>query len=184
MGAGSKLTQIYSQNVAYGPRACIDGDGSSYINYEQRVRLWHHVANLGPSERAAPLILQMETVTHQGCPAAGGDFVVNSDEAERIRSILNDYSAPDAVDSIYRELTRFFQCKRTDQTMDVFLAELDLLRRKAESRMQIGGGVPEAFASILCMQNAALPRQGQSLVLASVHGGLDWDWDWPAHTRR
>ena len=56
--------------------------------------------------------------------------------------------------------------------MDVFPLEFDSFRRRVEPHMKLSGSSPEAFASILCTQNAALPRQGKSLVLASAKGGL------------
>ena len=100
-----------------------DGKGSSYIIYEQQVRLWRQVANLDPSKRAAALILQVETVARQVCLAAGSDSVANNDGAEQILGILKDYFAPDAVDSAFQEVARFLQFKRTDQTMDVYPAQ-------------------------------------------------------------
>ena len=68
---------------------------------------------------------------------------------------------------MYREVVRFLQFRRTDQTADKYIAEYDLLRREAESEMEMGAGFPEPFASILRMQNAGHPRQEELLALAS-----------------
>ena len=38
--------------------------------------------------------------------------------------------------------------------------------------MVTGGGFPEEFVSILCMRNASLSKNEQSLALASIQGAL------------
>ena len=43
-----------------------------------------------------------------------------------------------------------------------------MLRGKAELRALLGPGYPDAFVSVLCMQNAALPNNGKTAVLASL----------------
>ena len=48
----------------------------------------------------------------------------------------------------------------------------DLLRRKAESSMQMGGTCPGVRASARCVQNASLCRPETPPELASVHGNL------------
>ena len=143
MGADAGLTLMYSQNAACGPSESFGGKGPPFIDYEQQVRLWRRVANLDPSKRAAASILRIDTVARQVCLAAGSDFVVNNDGAERIVTILKDYIAPDAADSVDQEVARFLQSKRPGRTMDVHLAEFDLLRRKAESKMQMSGPRPK-----------------------------------------
>ena len=60
------------------------------------------------------------------------------------------------------------QYKRTRQTMGRYPLEFDVLRRKAEARVGVGGAPPDRFASILRMQNAGLSRNGKSLLPASV----------------
>ena len=47
-----------------------------------------------------------------------------------------------------------------------------MLRGKAESRMLLGPGFPDAFVSALCMQNAALPKYEKTMVLASLGNTL------------
>ena len=85
---------------------------------------------------------------------------------------MEDYFSPDAVDSSFQEVARFLQLKRRAPATDAYFVEFDALRRKAESKIQMGGGIPEGSVSILQMKNAALSRQEKSLVLASVQGGL------------
>ena len=58
--------------------------------------------------------------------------------------------------------------------MELHLFEFDVSRRKAEARVAKGGAFPDAFASLLRMQNAALKTNGKSLLLASVQGSLDF----------
>ena len=50
--------------------------------------------------------------------------------------------------------------------------EFDPLRRKAESEMQMGAGFPNAPASVLRMQNAALLRQEKSPALAGTRTSM------------
>ena len=86
---------------------------------------------------------------------------------------LHNYFAPDAIGSVYPEAPRFSQLKRTAQTADEYLARMDLLRRKDESRAQMGGLPPNTFVSILRLQNASLSRTDKSTALASVQENLD-----------
>ena len=77
---------------------------------------------------------------------------------------ISDYLAPDASDTVYQDAARFFQYKRTAQSPGEYSAKFDLRRRKAESRMQPGGPPPEAFISMLRMQDASLSRSDRSLL--------------------
>ena len=56
--------------------------------------------------------------------------------------------------------------------MAAYLMGFDMLRRRAEARMIMGSGAPDEFVSALCMQNAALTQNGQTLVLASLGNAL------------
>ena len=56
--------------------------------------------------------------------------------------------------------------------MVTYLMEFDVLRRKAGTRMVTGSGFPDEFVSVLRMQNAALPKNGKTLVWASVRHSL------------
>ena len=56
--------------------------------------------------------------------------------------------------------------------MDAYSVEFDFFRRLAESGIRVDGDIPESFASILCMQNAALFAQEKSRVSISAVGGL------------
>ena len=64
------------------------------------------------------------------------------------------------------------QFRRTGPTGGEYTAEYDLLRRKAESKIEMGAGFQEHFVSILCMQKAWLSRQEKSLALASNQNSL------------
>ena len=50
--------------------------------------------------------------------------------------------------------------------------EFDLLRRRAEFPPRLGGSLPAAFASVMCLRNAPPSRVDSLLVLASVPGRL------------
>ena len=69
-------------------------------------------------------------------------------------------------------MVKFMYFKRTDQTMDTYIMEFEMLRQKAESRMVMGAGSPDEFASVLRMQNAALNKNEKTLVLASLGNTL------------
>ena len=64
------------------------------------------------------------------------------------------------------------QFRRAGQPIDEFIAEFDLLRRKAESKMETGAGYPKQVASLLRMHNAGLPRQEKSPAMASSRRNL------------
>ena len=67
-----------------------------------------------------------------------------------------------------------FRC--TDQSIDAYTAWGDPLRRKSESEMEIGAGCPEQFVSLLRMDNAALSCHEESLVAASCHQSLRFEY--------
>ena len=52
------------------------------------------------------------------------------------------------------------------------LDALDAPRGKAESTMQIGGALPEAFVPAQCMQNAGISWPEKPLVLAMAQGNV------------
>ena len=65
----------------------------------------------------------------------------------RTLEILRNYFDPEAVGSKYLEVVRFTQYRRTDQTIDEYIAKFNLLWREAESKMEMGAGFPEQFTS-------------------------------------
>ena len=84
-----------------------------------------------------------------------------------MRQILNISRlrfAPDKVDCIFKDITKFTNFKKTTQEMDTFLLESDISRQKAEARMSTGSGFPGEFVSALCMQNANLTLGGRQLI--------------------
>ena len=52
------------------------------------------------------------------------------------------------------------------------IVKFDLSRHEAESKMEMGTGLPEQFASILRPHNAGSPRQEKSLVAATSQKNL------------
>ena len=150
-----------------------DGGDPSFNGYKQHVRVLRQATNLDPSKKAAALISQMEIVARQVCLAAGSDVVMGGGGAERISAILRDYLGSDAADSAYQEVVRCLHSKRTDRGTDAYMVYSDLLRRRTESRMRVSGAPsPEAFVSVLRMQNAALSRSEKSPELPGVEGNL------------
>ena len=112
-------------------------------SWQQQAKLWRRVTILGPATRAAAPISQMDTTARLSCMAAGSDVITDGDDAEKISTISRDYFAPEAAGSAHRKAVRVLQSKRADQTLDLYLVEVDLLRRKAESKMQMGGPRPK-----------------------------------------
>ena len=101
-----------------------------------------------------------------------------------ITRALRDYFAPEALDSVCREVVHLADSqrrwctgpllfRRTSQTTGEYLLRSDLLRQKAEARMQMGGSFPGTFVAASRMQHAPLPRVEQSLVSASARGRLE-----------
>ena len=97
---------------------------------------------------------------------------MNGDGAEEISNISLGHFALEAADSVFQEVGRFSQFRRTDPMTDVFLVEIDLPRGKADSRMQMGGAFSGAVGYAPCLQDAALSRPGKSLALASAKASL------------
>ena len=97
---------------------------------------------------------------------------MNSEGARRTLQISLGHFAPDAADAVYREAVRSLRPKRIGPTTDAFLPEFQVPRRKAGMRMETEGGLPGKFAPISHMRNAALPKNGEPLVSASIPGTL------------
>ena len=135
-----------------------DGHAGSSANLDEKVISRKKISTMAPEERAAHLLLHLSDAAREVCVTAGKDVVGNLDGAEHIWQILTERFAPDAIDSILHAMAKFMHFKRTGQDMGTYLIEFDMLRRKAEARMIMGGGFPDEFASVLCMQNAALAK--------------------------
>ena len=97
----------------------------------------------------------------------------NRDGVARILEIFRGYFDPEAAGATPQQEMRFTQRRRAKQSTDEFIAEFDLVQRKAESKMETGAGFPEQFISTLSMDNAGLPRKEKSLVMASNHKSLE-----------
>ena len=70
-------------------------------------------------------------------------------EVAEVLQVLKQYLLPDASDHAYQDVWEPHQHKRTDQTTDRFLLEFDLLRTKAERKIQEGFQFPDSFISAL-----------------------------------
>ena len=101
----------------------------------------------------------MNSAPRQFWQSAAGGHLDNQEGVARILEVLRNYFAPEAADAIYRQVMRFTQYRRAEQPADEFIVEFDLLRRKAESKMGMGTGFPEQFASIWRMRYAGLPAR-------------------------
>ena len=102
------------------------------------------------------------------CMAVRKDYIGNNDGAQRILRISRERFAPDTIDPNHRDVAKFMNFKRADQTMGTYLLEFDMLRKQAESRMLMSSGFPDELASASCAHNAAFPKSKESLVLAGI----------------
>ena len=82
-------------------------------------------------------LLHMADVARKVCLTVGEDVVGNIDGVEQILNILRNRFAPDKIDCIFQDITKFLYFERTTQDVDTYLLELDILRQKAEARFAI-----------------------------------------------
>ena len=118
---------------------------------------------MDPEKPAAHLLLHMSDVARKVCLNVGRGEIDNLDGADQISQMLRERFAPDAIDSMCQDMVKCMYFKRTVHTMDTYITEGEMLRGKAESRLLIGSGFPDASVSVLCMQNAALPKNEKSM---------------------
>ena len=71
-----------------------------------------------PGQKASHLLPQMSDVARKVCLAIGKDVVGNLDGVEAILKILRRRFAPDKVDCIFQDISKFMNFKRTTQDMD------------------------------------------------------------------
>ena len=146
-----------------------DGHASSFANYEEKITSRNQICIVDPRKRAANLLSHMTDVERKVCTSVGKDSISNVDGVAQILRILRERFAPEAIDSVFKDVVKLLYLRRTDQRMDTYLPEFDMLQRKAEARMLMGSGFPDESVSAPCMQNAALPKTRR-------------DWCWPAST--
>ena len=150
------------------------GKGSSFLDYEQCASLRNRAAEIHAAKRASLLVLHMDPMARQICLRSGGDsFMEGVDVATLIATLRHNY-LPGATDQVYQEVAKFLNYKRAAQLMERFLLEFDMPRTKSEKKILQGLQFPGSFLSILRMQNAVIPRNEKSLVMASVRGSLDY----------
>ena len=80
---------------------------------------------MGSSRRAAALGLRLK---------AAGDHRATNDWAEHIVNIMRIYFAPGTADSLFQEVVRFLEFRRTGETLHGFIPDVELLRRRAEPK--------------------------------------------------
>ena len=93
------------------------GRWDPFLNYSQEIDLWGRAAKLEAAKRASDLILNMDPVAREVCVAAGREQSMDPESAAKMTQALNDYFAPDAFGSIYREVVRFLLFKRAAWSM-------------------------------------------------------------------
>ena len=141
-----------------------DWKGESFANYAQAVQLWRQGTNWRPAKRASALMLTMNPVAREGCMAAGIDQILGPDCVRKIMKSLDGNFVPGDWESVYQKVVRSLQVQHASQTIDDYMVRLDVLHRKAESIMQMGGASPQVFAPTPCVRNASLPSSEKALV--------------------
>ena len=126
-------------HAAFHLRPCFGGTGESFSNCAEQVELSGFRPDFPYGNGRARRL-------HGG--RGGGDVQTVSNGVTKISESMRDYLAPEAADSVYQEVVRFFLAI---QTMD------DLFRRKAKSKMQMGGVSPGILASALCVPKNRWP---------------------------
>ena len=149
-----------------------DGQAFSYANYEEKIMLRYHISIKEPQKRAANLLLHMSDVGRKVCITVGQDVTGDVDGVAQISRILRNRFAPDAIDRIPPDMAKSLYFGRTDQNLETYLMEFDMLRQKAEARTPIGSRFPDEFVSVSCVQNTALTKNGKTSGLASSRNTL------------
>ena len=80
----------------------------------------------------------MADISRKVCITVSKDCIGQNDGAQQISRSPRGRVAPDATDAIYQEVAKLMNFRRTDQVMDVYLMEFDVLREKADAKN--GGG--------------------------------------------
>ena len=101
--------------------------GGSFANYEEKVLLRPRASAAEPEKKAAHLLLHISDVARNVCLSAGRDVSGNLDGAERIFRRLRERCAPDATDSVFRDMAKFLYFKRTVRNMDTYIMEFEML---------------------------------------------------------
>ena len=135
----------------------------------EKVHVWMRATRAELAARASLLISNMRLAPRQVCLAEGSAILDHDDGVAKTLDILRKYFAPDAVDAIHHKVVRFMRFPRADPYVVEYIAEYDLLRRKAESKMEIWTGFAEHIAPILRMDNAAPSHHEKPSVIASCN---------------
>ena len=144
------------------------GQRNSFLSYEEKAFLRKNVTPLEAAKKAAYLLFRMADVARKARLVVWKDVIGINDGVEQISNISRHRFAPDKVGRFFQDVTKFVHLQRTAREMDGCLLEFDILRQKAESRSSMGTGFPGEFASVLCMQNASLSKNGKCWVVVVV----------------
>ena len=95
-----------------------DGKGSSFLDYEQQVRLRMCATRTDPASRASAVVMHVSSVPRRVCSSAGGGHVDDQDGVAQILGILRSCFAPGDEDAIYQQAMRFLRYRCTDMSVD------------------------------------------------------------------
>ena len=101
------------------------GKGESLANYAQEAQFRSRVTNWGLTKRPSAKVLRMGPLAPDVFLAVGNDRLWEPAGVMTITPVLHHYFAPNALDSVYREVACFLHFKRTTQTMGVYSVRFD-----------------------------------------------------------
>ena len=126
------------------------GRGASFSVFEQQAHLWMRAAKTQPASRASLLVSHTRSAPRRVRLAEGGDASGHHVGVARIIGILRSFSP---------QVVKFMLRRRSDQSINENIAELDLLRSKAGPKMETGAGFRGHSVSILRKNHAGWPAR-------------------------
>ena len=112
--------------MPHSPIPTFDEETPSSARYGLLVFLRNQISPIGQSRRTATSLLQISDIACQVCMTIGKDFFANNDEAQHLLRVLRESFVSDSVGAVYRDVTKFLNSRRPDQTTDAFLMEFDV----------------------------------------------------------
>ena len=86
--------------------------------------------------------------------ALGTPKVIPINGAEEVIEELTAYDAPDALDAVYQDAVKFLRRRKTTGNVGNHLAQFDLRRNVAESRLSGGCTFPDTITAALGVEGA------------------------------
>ena len=138
------------------PVPVFDGKAENFASYKQEVDLWMMITQVPMKRRAPALAPAMDKIPREVCLTLGNDVLKSDLGVGEIMDALHKDIAPDARDSAFRDVVAFFGLRRTQETLDEYLALFQRALRRIEARLPDGAMFPEIAVSSLRLHHAGL----------------------------